>query len=768
MVDLRPIIDGDIDPVEEFRFRQMLDRSISWNQRVRFASGYIPGNDENAVQFERDPGDYLLPPAQRVNGFYNLHSIIRNKHIEKNLRERFEGKMIALQWPIVYPEGLLTSDTGSITLQELNQPISDDDVISNDKVFFVRMMINGYWKQVISLPVFRLYALVNELDLSQINLDSGAYGPLGDKLFSEYIVALSGASAIQNTPKGGIYGVNGIINVLKNAGGIDVLQDYNITNTDLNAARTQIIGLYALLNNFLGGGSGPDANGNLLDSQGNISFSKEQLDTISDNFTNEVKAPGWSDFPHIIEVDRLDPGEYQEYLDNFNNGGDPFGIEYLQPYEPPGSVKYYPTRQINALQQQANAQAAVEQVKKQIQEILPDLTSRAAELSQRFDAQPANYLNYVNSNLGPSSDIYKVLFSDDKFKYGKKKNNGTIKQKGTDFGFMKLLEKQDGIFRKMNKSEETSIFYVSGKRDYTRLVEQGDHITDKLANYTTDGNKKLITPDWGTSISDQTIGQAIGSVAAVGGGATAATAVGGAASFAIAAGSTAALGAGAVIAAPVILGAGIVAGAAVAVTATLDVNIEQSGLPKRRGMPRNFVGIRQKRLMKRNNYIKLIIGTYIYKEVVREQVTGLTLADGSSCDIFDKASEIDSSFSQYKTDIDNALVLLKDIDARLITSTSPSQFEQIFIDLQTIESDFDTIDLDIFEQGEDLKTQIDDAVKYMIKQQYDAIQRARKLINDDRNGKYFIAFPQDVKDTISAYFPGKTFDNYQPEEFAGF
>jgi hypothetical protein len=198
------------------------------------------------------------------------------------------------------------------------------------------------------------------------------------------------------------------------------------------------------------------------------------------------------------------------------------------------------------------------------------------------------------------------------------------------------------------------------------------------------------------------------------------------------------------------------------------VDLTPRGLPKRRGMPRNFTGIRQSRLMKRNNYIKLMIGTYVYKTIGKEDAAGLTLEDGSPCDIFDKAIEIDTSFGTARADIDSALQLISQIEGRLVTSTTEAEFVQILDDIIAVETSFNNIDLTIFEQGESLKNLVDDFVKYMIRQQYEAIQRARKLIHDDRNGKYFIEFPQDVKDTVSAYFPGKVFDNHQPEGFTGF
>ena len=120
--------DGEIDPVEEFRFRQVLDRTTSWNPRVRFASGYVPGQDENAVQFQRDPGDYLIVPEMRFDGFYDQLVYQKQTYREK-LRAKFEGKLIALQWTIPYNEAGIESGTPNL--------------LSDDKVFLIRMMING-------------------------------------------------------------------------------------------------------------------------------------------------------------------------------------------------------------------------------------------------------------------------------------------------------------------------------------------------------------------------------------------------------------------------------------------------------------------------------------------------------------------------------------------------------------------------------------------------------------------------------------------------
>ena len=57
--------------------------------------------------------------------------------------------------------------------------------------------------------------------------------------------------------------------------------------------------------------------------------------------SRDLPLPVWNDFPHInSEVDRLDYNEYVEYFES-TNAGNPFEIEYMEPYEPEGSIKYF-------------------------------------------------------------------------------------------------------------------------------------------------------------------------------------------------------------------------------------------------------------------------------------------------------------------------------------------------------------------------------------------------------------------------------------------
>ena len=140
-------------------------------------------------------------------------------------------------------------------------------------------------------------------------------------------------------------------------------------------------------------------------------------------------------------------------------------------------------------------------------------------------------------------------------------------------------------------------------------------------------------------------------------------------------------------------------------------------------------------------------------------------ANGDAVDIFGKASEIDLSFTDYRSVIDQALNDIKQIDNDLVTSTTQAQFIAIYDKLLQTQAAFDNIDLTIFEQGEALKKQIDEIFKYMILQQYSAIQHVRKKLYDGTNKKYFIVWSAGAQAVIESVVGGKVFDNYQPSDY---
>ena len=650
-------LDGTYDPYEEFRYRQMLDRSTKWDYQTRFKSGYRPGYTESGRKFYRDPGDYYIPkqiqrdslanaiksqesligktqdereaivaakqlenaekkatldkpdnrtfdssPTSKVKGIGDIPPaqtqldqryfdlVFQAQTYRERLRERFEGKLMLLQWPT--PE-YIDEDVQSGTLDTDTVPL-----ISDDKIYYVRMMINGYWKGVIDMTTFRQYALMNNIDISGIDIDrdpeiegvtpppeyvtvslddegsfisydeslisalkdvNGAafngYKPSMSELDEQFLDANEGtffeltslrggdgitagdtknwspnsfgnfraqlvspeAGRINQIFQGivpssfnqivggslaagfvmdGLYGADGIINQLVQNGGATVIQDDLVIIDDMQEA------VRLVQQSILSGDNGVIRADGVYDRKTNeLLYSKEEWMMVEKKVINEIKSPGWSDFSHIVEVDRLDSPEYEQYLDYYSNGGKPFDIDYLQPYEPAGSIHYYPKEQLDTLYQQAKDQAAVDSIKKQIMEMLPGLIARATDLDERFKAQPDSYYRYCIQMLGPRSPIYKIMHADNSHFdfYRKRTNRKRRKKKGDKFrgsnaSFLRLCEKENKIFRRFTKEEEDAIMFGGG-RDWWRSVGKEDHLLDFLRTY-----EKFVPIKWLYSI----------------------------------------------------------------------------------------------------------------------------------------------------------------------------------------------------------------------------------------------------------------------------
>ena len=157
------------------------DRGGEWNYGIRFRSGYRP-----KAPFLRDPGDYIKPESMRAidgrqpvdedgeqlpsdlyidedpNDRY-FDQVFQKQTGRERLREKFEGKMAIADWPS--PE--YDSD-------KVNNADEND---ADDAVFNLRLMINGHWKQVTDGRVMKLYAYLNEYDISNYApVDAGRFG----------------------------------------------------------------------------------------------------------------------------------------------------------------------------------------------------------------------------------------------------------------------------------------------------------------------------------------------------------------------------------------------------------------------------------------------------------------------------------------------------------------------------------------------------------------------------------------------------------------
>ncbi len=684
--DLDEDNDGDISALEEFRARSMSTRDSDWTPQIRFRSGYRP-----KAPFLRDPGDYIkpenmrsidgrspvdedgnaLPPDSYVKEDPNdryFDQVFQKQTYRERLREIHEGRMIIADWP-----------TPEYVSREVSMGTS---IASDDAVLNLRMMINGHWKRVTDGRTMKLYAYVNEVDLSNFE------------------------------PGQGRYGTNGYIQLLIDGGGVTVVQPSRGTP-------------------FTNDVQNPDSKSDMV----------------------RKAEPLWNAFPHILEADDdgragLDFPEYQEYLDNFSNGGDPFGIEYLQPYEPPGSIKYYPEQQYADLVQQAIDQEQIDVVKEQIYELWPGVASLIANTRTQFDALPPDYGSYVVKMLGEKSPLYKVMISKDgKWKYIKKKTwpgKDKIKTKYQNERLFKVCSKRVGIKTSLNESQERKLVE---KYKWMQTVAR-----DKFAAWASGGagaasGAGVVATGAGVTLQASIVAATTTTLTFVQPAASviAAAAQSGMAYALVPITTTTAptFGAtlGALVTNPITIGAAAAVGIFFAIDALAgEVPADQYDLPPWRFMDDNY-------------YIKACI-----LNEIDGHVEGFKLA----ADAADTAIPwVNNAISDLESNAGN-------IDKLILESTSVEEFEAILEYILSAKALCEELnDNGLYALGAELKAEIDAYVVKQLKNQYNAIQYLRKRVYKTGNifkkkRKYGIVWPKGPQRILNQYVPGCTFDNYIP------
>ena len=632
-----------LDPLEEFNFRKLSDRTYDWNLKVRFDSGYRP-----KAPFKRDPGDYLKPIGYRGTGATDLYItedptdryfdlVFQGQTYKEKLREKYEGKMVIDKWPVPYNN---------------TDVIQNVSVQTDDLVLGARLMINGYWKGIALASeggsrVFETYAQVNGYSLKDFQVGLGRYGE------------------------------RGYINLLLDQGGLTVLHVQE----------------------------------------------------------DERPSAVWDDFAHIAEIDRLDPIEYLDYIDNYSNNGQPFDIDYLNPYEPKGSITYYNQVQLDKLQMQATEQAAFDNIKEQILEYWPKLATRTEEFKNRINGlQSSTYESYFARMLGDNCPAYRIINSDDYWRLVKRKRKDGLKVKEEEKNLLSLIEKANIITLSINKDQENSI--VSSTR-WGRVVAipGGEEESDSTG-------------------ADVAEGVGIGVV--IGAGATAgAVAAGGAGllalgGFGAVSGAIVGVGLGALI--PVgtaVLAAGLlITGGVLAAKELRELdNIDKYELPRRND------GSRFKKLMKAGEYINLMIAS-----VMEEDITN----DG----IRDRLYYADSVIGELRDTIQEATELLLNLDNRLFNATEVDELRDIYTSIMEFYAFLTSINNDDLQYCINTKNEIDRLLRKELSRIYEGIETFRQIVyeNVGNRNKFGIQWPESAKAIINTYLPGKSFDDYLPQE----
>jgi hypothetical protein len=468
--------------------------------------------------------------------------------------------------------------------------------------------------------------------------------------------------------------------------------------------------------------------------------------------------PVWDSFAHIVEADDdgvsgLDIIEYKEYLDNFSNGGKPFEIEILQPYEPPGSIHYYPEQQYAALIAQALEQAQIDEIKDIIFEIWPGIAAASQNLRIQLESMPKDFTEYVTGRFGSDGKggkLYKLWISNDgNWKYvkrkGRKKKKKT-KTKESSSKLFKVITKSNRIKFNLSESEENKIV---SKYKWMKSVHR-----DKFAGWL-NGNSGGQAVGAGTAGAVALTGTGLAiaySLAATAGYAQAVVAATGplvlAGSSGLAAGAlpaaflgpTGFLGSGtaAVLMNPITIG--VAAGAALFFIA--DALIGE--------VPNDKYLLPPWRFMKDNWYLKACIWNEI---------------DDQANEFLLTAQYCDGQLPEITQLVSDMCDMTKGIDAALLEASTVEEFQEIY-DLLLALKEF----LDNFNAGgllsllNEFKSEVDEYFIKQLRAQYNAIQYVRKKVHKKigKKKKFAIVWPKGPQRILNEYIPGLTYDNYLP------
>ena len=625
------LIDGEgaesiMTPLEEFQQRTYPVRDSNWDVKTRYRSGYRP-----LEPFVRDPGEYVKPDSINVDidGDRYFELVFQKQTYREKLREKFEGKMIIADWPA--PE----YDGSKVTF--------DTSIRSDDAVLNLRMMINGHWKLINDGAVMKLYAYLNDYDLSSFRQGLGRYGP------------------------------KGYIQLLIDAGGCTIVQAADGSK---------------FINDVLAGNS---------------------------DIANEVE-PLWNAFPHIVDADDddlkgVDRAEYQEYLDNFSNGGAPFDIEYLEPYEPRGSIKYYPKQQYQDLVNQAIQQGEIDVVKEQIYEIWPGIASLIENTKIQFD-QISNLKSYVTNKLGEDGPLFNVLMSDDgEWSYYKSKSSGR-KLKGSHTRLFKLCSQKLRIKTSLNEEEENAL--VSNFQ-WMKTINMG--VIENLRE-----GVPIVPVGPGVAIANA-FDSIVSSVATTAG----------------------------IDSAP----------------EAPDVSTEAVFPALRTWWTANGAGVI-------NDLLDLFPADEYdlpaWRRIARKEYLTACIVneiDGHVAGFVAAASRADSYMAYIAGVINSAHTDVGQLDMAILEADSVEDFADIYERLLTMQKLGDELNQPggMSSLTLELKAEIDIYVKDQLKRQYNMIQYLReKVFLDTKKKKYGIVWPIGPQNIMNEYVPGCVFDNFQPPE----
>jgi len=620
------IANEEVNAFAEFNARAVTDRSSEWNRDVRYKSGYKQGEP-----FKRDPGDYY-----DVSSNSYFEKVYQTQTLLEGFRTRFEGRMVILTWPVDAAGNLDTGEFDALIQNEDTNPL-------NDLITSVRIMTNGYWKQVTDAEVFRAYAYTNNISLRGF--------------IDEPPVSVNGVYETDDR-----YQVAGYINQLVQAGGIIPLQAENVDSNTRNG------------------------------------------DDIV-----------WNSFPHIIEADRMDVIEYQNYINNYSNASAPFDIENLNLYEPEGSIKYYDEVRLAELEDQLLQQSQIDSIIPIIYDKFEEASAVLSNTLQTLNSTQRSLANIVEETigLGDESDLLSIVLSQDKWKYVKRIRNG-LKTKESENSLFKLIEKSGRVTAELSREEEDD---VAG--NWCRVPEIQSSLADDI--------------------------ESVESVAQ------------NAATYGAAAATSAVIGSVGVPLLTALPGLG----AAFAVFKVAKGYATSIANDNEYALPRRFDNTRNNLLMRDDKFVIQCLANAMNdknnpnRTLLSEYSTNMSIYQ-RAVEIDERKEELRTLYNQVAGDFDQILTRIQEAD-------NIDTFRSILDDINVIininaELSALAVEITTFTNAVEITT-----TKF-VKDIYKSIQQLRQRVQNVGNTKKFgIEWPASAAAIVKRYVPGATFDNYLPE-----
>lgn len=696
--------------LDELTVRSVTDRSYQWNSYIRYKSGYQLGSTTNGYKFYRDPGDYiqlralrvLEPPSQTdVDDIRNNRKglewprLSENQDICPRLYRYYINDVEYISMQLIksdpedfYQDTCLLPPTdleifrgeyeGKLIILKWPTQGYVRSIIENgtsntqfdDLIFDLRFMMHGHLKGVLSLRTLKDIARINNIDISAYE------GGLEDYPVNELTGQLINANSIDELDDEqfeALSAQNGIIQVLAQAGAIEVLGE---TRIDTGVRRV------------------------------------------------------WDDFSQIVQIDRLDPLEYERYRRYESNNLDMFGVTELEPFEPRGALVYYPLERYEILQEQAIQQEFFDAALIQIKELFPPVAAKCQEFQNKLSGIQGGFAAQVKQKFNYDSDLYKMTSSGEKWLLQKRKNNGETKNKGSNNGFFRLWEKESFISAAMTKSQENDVFWDNGSPWWANTLNPGSDPNTKDTNAKATA---LMQYDENSNVI-KLINSAMRD-----------------------AGTKAQKGTG---------------------------PIHQPGDKKgsispnqRYGRPERS-GRRQREQMKEPNYIKLCIAQYILEAIIDPNGVGASTLNETNpaytppdnaisgindYNLVEQAEEADTFLAELTSQVGELSEYIATIDGRLIRATTVQELADILDVLTEARNYYDTIDQELFSYLAAIEEYINNQYIGLGKRIIKGINKVRKHTND-KNGKYFIQWPSGARTIASQFDGGSDYDRYIPED----